>query len=122
MRPRGVTEGRGNVLAAVGPRDSPSVVWGPHALFDRELPPAAKDFRGSAADPQKQAPARGSCFWRFAGHAAGQRADLLSAARGAHDAGELRVAIRGASSAARGDQDALAIAEKQSSAVAERRC
>jgi hypothetical protein len=42
-----------------------------------------------------------------------RRADLLSAARGAHDAGESRVAIRGAGSAARGDHHALAIAEKQ---------
>ena len=33
----------------------------------------------------------GSRFWRFAGLAVGRRADLLSAARGAHDAGESRV-------------------------------
>ena len=39
--------------------------------------------------------------WRFAGLAVGRCADLLSAARGAHDAGESRVAIRGAGSAAR---------------------
>ncbi len=52
-------------------------------------------------------------FWRFAGLAVGRGADLLSAARGAHDAGELRVGIRGAGS---GDQHALAIAEEQSSA------
>ena len=43
--------------------------------------------------------------WRIAG-----------TARGAHDAGESRVAIRGAGRAARGDQHALAIAEEQSSA------
>ena len=43
----------------------------------------------------------------------GRRADLLSPARGARDAGESRVAVRGAGSAARGDQHALAIAEKQ---------
>jgi hypothetical protein len=43
----------------------------------------------------------------------GWRADLLSAARGAHDAGQSRVAIPGAGSAAGGDHHALAIAEKQ---------
>ena len=48
-----------------------------------------------------------------AGLAVGRRADLLSAARGAHYAGESRVAVRGAGSATRGDQHALAIAEKQ---------
>jgi hypothetical protein len=42
--------------------------------------------------------------WRFAGLAVGRRADLLSAACGAHDAGESRVAVRGAGSAARGDR------------------
>jgi hypothetical protein len=46
----------------------------------------------------------------------GRRADLRSAARGTHDAGESRVAIRGAGSAAGGDQHALAIPEKQWSA------
>jgi len=45
-----------------------------------------------------------------------RRADLLSAARGAHHAGESRVAIPGAGSAAGGDHHALAIAEKQWSA------
>jgi len=43
----------------------------------------------------------------------GRRADLLSAARSAHGAGESRVAIRGAGGAARGDQHTLASAEKQ---------
>jgi hypothetical protein len=41
-----------------------------------------------------------------------RRADLLSPARRAHDAGESRVAVRGAGSAARGDQHALAIGDK----------
>ena len=41
-----------------------------------------------------------------------QRADLLSPARRAHDTGESRVAVRGAGSAARGDQHALAIGDK----------
>jgi hypothetical protein len=51
-------------------------------------------------------------FWRFAGLAVGRDAELLSAVRGPHDAGESRVAIRGAGRAARGDQHALAIAER----------
>ena len=46
------------------------------------------------------------CDWRFAGLAVGRPADLLSAARGAHDAGESRVAVRGVGSAARGDRHA----------------
>src|SRR5271166_6274917 len=52
-------------------------------------------------------------LWRFAGLAVGRRADLLSVARGAHDAGESRVAIPGADTAARGDQHALAIARER---------
>ena len=46
----------------------------------------------------------------------GGRADLLSAARGAHDSGESRVAIRGTGSAARGDQHSLAITTQLRSA------
>src|SRR5271156_4145521 len=56
----------------------------------------------AAANLQQQRDATAAdarpCFWRFAGLAVGRRADLLSAARGAHDAGESRVAIRGAGS------------------------
>jgi hypothetical protein len=51
--------------------------------------------------------------WRFAGLVVGRRADLLSAGRSAHDAGESRVAIRDAGSAARSDQHALVSAERQ---------
>jgi hypothetical protein len=48
----------------------------------------------------------------LAGLEVGPRADLLSAARCAHAAGQSHVAIRGACTAARGDQHALAITEK----------
>ena len=47
------------------------------------------------------------------GLAVDRRVDLLSAARGAHDTRESRVAIPGAGIAARGEQHTLAIAEKQ---------
>jgi len=57
-----------------------------------------------------------ACFWRFAGLTVGRGAALLSATRGAHDAGESRLAIQGAGSAARSDQHALATAKEQSSA------
>jgi hypothetical protein len=48
----------------------------------------------------------------LAGLEVGPRADLLSAACGAYDAGQSHVAIRGACTAARADQHALAITEK----------
>jgi hypothetical protein len=52
------------------------------------------------------------CSWRFARLAVGRRADLLSAARGAHDAGQSRPPSE-VGSAAHAEQHALAIAEEQ---------
>jgi hypothetical protein len=61
---------------------------------------------------EKQAPR--PCNWRFARLAVSLHADLLSAARGAHDTAGSRVAIPGAGSAARADQ-ACARTRRQSS-------
>jgi hypothetical protein len=62
----------------------------------------------------------GTRCWRCARLEVGRRADLLSAARGAHRAGEVRVAIRDAGRAAEGEQHALAIAEKHEPAECRR--